>query len=145
MSFIHSFPFLHPIMFYLLVEARAEKLFWIPPSFKPQVSVTRSCWLNLPNLSLFFSDSYSFIYFFNLFIYFTILYWFCHTLTLISHGCTCVPHPEYHHPHLPPHSIFLSHPSAPVLSTLYHALNLDWLIWYFFTNLLIWQTTLQIS
>ena len=26
--------------------------------------------------------------------HFTILWWFCHTLTWISHGCTCVPHPE---------------------------------------------------
>ena len=39
--------------------------------------------------------------------------------------CTCVPHPE---PpcHLSPHPIPLGHPSAPALSTLYHALNLDW-------------------
>ena len=57
--------------------------------------------------------------------YFTILYWFCHTLTWIHHGCTCVPHPE--HPfHLPPHTIPLGHLSAPALSTLYHASNLDW-------------------
>jgi len=28
--------------------------------------------------------------------------------------------------HLPPHPIPLGHPSAPVLSTLYHASNLDW-------------------
>ena len=45
---------------------------------------------------------------------------FCHTLTWISHGWTCVPHPEplSHHP--------LGHPSAPALSTLSHASNLDW-------------------
>ena len=59
------------------------------------------------------------------FFYFTILYWFCHTLTWISHGCTCVPHPE-HPSHLPPHPIPLSHPSAPAPSTLHHASNLDW-------------------
>ena len=29
---------------------------------------------------------------------------FCHTLTWISHGCTCVPHPELPF-HLPPHPI----------------------------------------
>ena len=29
---------------------------------------------------------------------------FCHTLTWISHGCTCVPHPEPLS-HLPPHLI----------------------------------------
>ena len=59
-----------------------------------------------PNQKLFFI---SFI-FLNLCIYFleanyfTILYWFCHTLTWISHGCTCVPHPEPPS-HLPPHPI----------------------------------------
>ena len=50
---------------------------------------------------------------------------FCHTLTWISHGCTCVPHPEPPS-HLPPHPIPLGHPSAPALSTLSHASNLDW-------------------
>ena len=46
-------------------------------------------------------------------------------LTWISHGCTCVPHPDLP---LPPPSP--SHPSgsssAPALSTLSHASNLDW-------------------
>ena len=50
---------------------------------------------------------------------------FCNTLTLISHGCTCVPHPELPH-HLTPHPISQSHLSAPALSTLSHAWNLDW-------------------
>ena len=50
---------------------------------------------------------------------------FCHTLTRISHGCTCVPHPEPPS-QLPPHPIPLGHPSAPALSTLSHASNLDW-------------------
>ena len=49
----------------------------------------------------------------------------CHTLTWISHGCTCVPHPEPPS-HLSPHSIPQCHPSAPALSTPSHALNLDW-------------------
>ena len=57
--------------------------------------------------------------------YFTVLYWFCHTSTWIHHGCTCVPHPEPPS-HLPPCTIPLGHPSAPVLSILYHASNLDW-------------------
>ena len=57
--------------------------------------------------------------------YFTILYWFCHTLTWISHGCTCVPHPEPPS-HLPPQPIPQGHPSATALSTLSHASNLDW-------------------
>ena len=50
---------------------------------------------------------------------------FCHTFTLISHGCTCVPHPEPLS-HLPSHPIPQGHPSAPALSTLSHASNLDW-------------------
>ena len=50
---------------------------------------------------------------------------FCHTFTWISHGCTCVPHPDPSS-HLPPHPIPQSHPSAPALSTLSHASKLDW-------------------
>ena len=50
---------------------------------------------------------------------------FGHTLIWISHGCTCIPHLEPPS-HLPPHPIPLGHPSAPALSTLSHALNLDW-------------------
>ena len=50
---------------------------------------------------------------------------FCHTLTWISHGDTCVPHPEPPSTSLP-HPIPLGHPSAPALSTLSHASNLDW-------------------
>ena len=50
---------------------------------------------------------------------------FCHTFTWIRHGCTCVPHPEPP-PHLPPHPITQGHPSAPALSTLSHASNLEW-------------------
>ena len=40
----------------------------------------------------------------------------CHTLTWISHGFTCVPHPEPPS-HLPPHPIPLGYPSAPAPST----------------------------
>ena len=50
---------------------------------------------------------------------------FCHTFTWISHGCTCVPHPDPPS-HLPPRPIPQDHPSAPALSTLSHASNLDW-------------------
>ena len=50
---------------------------------------------------------------------------FCHTFTWISHGCTCVPHPDPTS-YLPPHPIPQGHPSAPVPSTLPHASNLDW-------------------
>ena len=62
---------------------------------------------------------------FFFFFYFTILYWFCQTSTWILHGCTCVPHPALPS-HLRPHTIPLGHPSAPALSILYHASNLDW-------------------
>ncbi|CAM9336732.1 unnamed protein product, partial [Rangifer tarandus platyrhynchus] len=41
---------------------------------------------------------------------------FCHTLTRISHGFTCVPHPDPPS-RLPPHPIPLGLPSAPALST----------------------------
>ena len=50
---------------------------------------------------------------------------FCHTLTWISHGCTCVPHPEPLSP-LPPHPILQGCPSALALSALFQASNLDW-------------------
>ena len=40
---------------------------------------------------------------------------FCHTLTWISHGFTCVPHPDSPS-HLPPHRILLGLPSVPALS-----------------------------
>ena len=68
---------------------------------------------------------------FNLFILvggqslYKIVVVFCHTLTLISHGCTCVSHPEPPS-HLPPCTIPLGHPRAPGPSILYPASNLDW-------------------
>ena len=50
---------------------------------------------------------------------------FCHTFTWISHGCTCVPHSDPPS-HFPTYTIPQGHPSAPALSTLSLALNLDW-------------------
>ena len=50
---------------------------------------------------------------------------FCRTSTLISHGCTCVPHPEAPS-HLPPHPIPPGCSWAPVLSVLLYASNLNW-------------------
>ena len=91
-------------------------------------------WAHCSNLGFHFYTVFQFllIFFFNELIYF---YWrlttlqycsgFCHTLTWISHGCTCIPHPEPPS-HLRPHPIPQGHPSAPALSTLSHASNLDW-------------------
>ena len=74
----------------------------------------------------------SFLYY--LCIYFNLFNWrlitlqycseFCCTLAWISDGCTCVPHPAPFP--LPSHPIPQSCPSAPALSALLHALNLDW-------------------
>ena len=50
---------------------------------------------------------------------------FCHILTWVSHGCTCVPHPEPLS-HLPPHPIPQGHTTAPTVGVLSHASNLDW-------------------
>ena len=90
--------------------------------FTPQIIISSCITGEHPDLFFF---SFIFIHFLNLFIfYFTILYWFCHTLTWIRHRCTCVLHPEPSS-HLPPHRKSQGHPSAPALSTLYHASNLD--------------------
>ena len=67
------------------------------------------------------SDShfFSFIYIsWRLIIIITLRYCsgFCHTLIWISHGFTCVPHPEPPS-HFSPHPIPLGLPSAPALST----------------------------
>ena len=69
-----------------------------------------------------------FIYFFNFnWRLITLQYCgdFCHTFIWLSHECTCVTHPDPPS-HLPPHPIPQGHPSAPALSTLSHASNLDW-------------------
>ena len=100
-----------------LFFCEAEYYLWITFSFvfpiivyKKSLHLCRKCWR-------------IFILFF--FFYFTILYWFCHTLTWIRHGCTWVPNPEPPS-HLPPHTIFLGHPSAPVPGILCPAWNLAW-------------------
>ena len=69
--------------------------------------------------------AFSIIYFNWRLINLQYCYGFCHKLTWISHGCTCVPHPELSS-HLPSYPIPQGHPSAAALSTLYHASNLDW-------------------
>ena len=82
----------------------------------------RRCWLDCPqHLHVVVWQVWSF--FFNLFI---LISWrlitsqycsgFCHTLTWISHGFTCIPHPDPPS-HLPLYPIPLGLPSAPGLST----------------------------
>ena len=82
--------------------------------------------LPIPLKNLDFAQARVFL-FLNLFIlieanYFTILWWF---LPYIDMNQPCVPHPE-HPSHLPPNPIPLVCPSAPALSALFHASNLDW-------------------
>ena len=67
---------------------------------------------------IFFAIGYIFFFLYNIVLV-------CHTSTCICHGCTRVPHPESPS-HLLPHITPLDHPSAPALSILYHASNLDW-------------------
>ena len=75
---------------------------------------------------LFFISVFIYLFYLFLFFPFICISWrliplqycsgFCHTLTWISHGFTCVPHPNppSHPPH---HPIHLGLPSAPALST----------------------------
>ena len=60
-----------------------------------------------PDTDFFFS------FLFYLFIFFS---GFCHTLTCISHGYTCIPHPDPPS-YRPLHPIPLGLPSAPGLNT----------------------------
>ena len=82
----------------------------------------RGCYCSVDS---FFFLSLSFLYFNWRLIALQYCGGFCHTFTWISHGCTFVPHPDPPS-HLPHHPIPQGHPSAPALSTLSHALNLDW-------------------
>ena len=67
-------------------------------------------------------------FFFNFYYYFILLYNTVLVLPYINMNpprYRRVPHLETPS-HLPPHTIPLCHPSAPALSILYHASNLDW-------------------
>ena len=79
---------------------------WLYLSFSP-----------LPLASLLFSAIFfSFIFISLRLITLQYCIGLCHTLTWISHGFTCVPHPDPPSC-LPPHLIPLGLPSAPALST----------------------------
>ena len=83
------------------------------------------CYYFLPYWGLSFHLAYSFLHCakaFFFFFSFIFISWrlitsqhfrgFCHTLTWISHGVTCIPHPDPPS-HLPLHLIPLGLPSAP--------------------------------
>ena len=128
-----------------IMELRWALLYWFDESRKnwtlnlkdadqtPNASRPSCGWLifirpewALSSWAFFFCLFVWFFFFFTLFFSLTYISWslitlqycsgFCHTLTWISHGFTCVPHPEPPS-HLPPHLIPLGHPSAPALST----------------------------
>ena len=69
-------------------------------------------------VSFFFFNSSNFFFFIIIWGLITLQYCsgFCHTLTWISHGYTCIPHPDLPS-HLPLHQIPLGLPCAPGLST----------------------------
>ena len=82
--------------------------------------------LKCQNLFIYLLFNYLFLKFFYYLCIFFFISWrlitlqycggFCHTLTWISHGFTCVPHPDPPS-HLPLHPIPLGLPSAPGPST----------------------------
>ena len=74
-----------------------------------------------PILFFLFKTAFLFYFFPFIFIHWRLITFqycsdFCHTLTQISHGFTCVPHPDPPSC-LPLHPIPLGLPSAPALST----------------------------
>ena len=89
----------------------------------------------------FFSIQDHFIYFFKFkFIYFNwrlITLQYCIGFAIHQHESATGVHVfpilnHHHHPHFPPHTIPLGHPSAPAPSNLYPALNLDWAIHFLY-------------
>ena len=124
----------------LLVRGGRGRLVWLRTSLLRREKLIVSPWFlystsPMPSVFFFFFPFLkisSFFLFKKKLIYFN---WrlitlqfcsgFCHTLTWISHGCTCVPHPVTPS-HLPPHPTPQGHASAPALSSLSHAKNLDW-------------------
>ena len=90
---------------------------WLPRNSSNRMKAGQRKWKH--------ANFFIFIFFYFTLFYFTILYWFCHTSSWICRRCTRVAHPEPPS-HFLPHTIPLGHSSAPALSILYHASNLDW-------------------
>ena len=94
------------------------------PGIKP-TTPTMEAWNLFFSLILFFSI-FQILFYFYFFFSFIFINWrlitsqhcsgFGHTLTWISHGVTCIPHPDPPS-HLPLHRIPLGLPSAPGPST----------------------------
>ena len=83
------------------------------PRFTELVKSIPACW---SNYAWFLSFFFSFIFISWRLITLQYCSGFCHTLTWISHGFTCIPHPDPPS-HLPLHPIPLGLPSAPGTST----------------------------
>ena len=89
-----------------------------PESFWEEKDKKYTAQRSFPCISFLFSFFFFFKFIFISWRLITVQYCsgFCHTLTWISHGFTCVPHPDP--PSLlPPHPIPLGLPSAPARST----------------------------
>ena len=116
----------------LLICPQVQRFFFFSLQIIIRPSQCITDFITLQNLYLIlFFLSFHFIYFFP----FIFISWrlitlqycsgFCHTLTWISHGFTCVPHPDPLS-HLPLHPIPLGLPSAPGLSSLHYSFLLKY-------------------
>ena len=95
---------------------------WYPIIYQTPIYILLwGTFLDVPNIYFIFFYWILFILFFN----FIILYRFCHISKWVCHRYTFVPHPEPSSL-LPPHTIPLGCPGAPVPSIQYRASNLDW-------------------
>ena len=94
----------------------------------------------------FYSSSSNFIFFFFSFFKYKFIYFnwrlitlqYCICFAIYQHESATGVHvfPILKPSHLLPHPIHLGHPSAPALSTLYHASNLDW---HFLSHMIIYM------
>ena len=125
---LHPFPANRFINTILLDPIRVTVLIYVCFSLSACFTLRNSLECHLPHLNrlkfvLFYSwEIFHRIYVPHLFFSFISISWrlitlqycrgFCHTLTWISHGFTCVPHPDPPS-HLPLHRIPLGLPSAP--------------------------------
>ena len=100
--------------------------YWKPVPHKYQAVLVLGGWQVSYTSTCIYSFSFFKINYFNWRLI-TLQYCggFCHTSAWMSHGWTCVPHPEPLSC-LPPHPIPQGYPRAPALGALPHASNLHW-------------------